>query len=259
MTVKKNLIEIANKYPKELIHGQLSDVDRISFHINLAINSFKNRIPPDLEICDLGGGLGMFSIGCVASKFKRTLLIDDFNDPINHNVGNKPLDLHRQYGVEIYSRDVIEKGIGDLEGNFDIITSFDSMEHWHNSPKNLFHEMMTKLNKNGTFILGVPNCVNLRKRITVPFGYGKWSSMELWYEEEKFRGHVREPDIADLLYIAKDIGLSDLKIIGRNWLGLRGGSTQSIIVKALTKIIDPLITRIPSLCSNLYLVGKKKY
>ena len=62
------------------------------------------------------------------------------------------------------------------------------MEHWHNSPKKLFHEVMAKLKKGGIFILSSPNCHNLRKRISVPLGYGKWSSMEGWYEEEKFRG-----------------------------------------------------------------------
>ena len=43
-------------------------------------------------------------------------------------------------------------------------------------------------------MVGVPNCVNLRKRLTVPLGRGKWSPMADWYEQPSFRGHVREPD-----------------------------------------------------------------
>ena len=104
------------------------------------------------------------------------------------------------------------------EASFDVITSFDSMEHWHHSPKRLFQEVMRVLKPSGRFILGVPNCVNLRKRLTVPFGFGKWSSIDDWYEQETFRGHVREPDVEDLRYIANDMGLMELQILGRNWM-----------------------------------------
>tara|TARA_Y100000768_G_C23929701_1_gene659378 strand:+ start:28 stop:801 length:774 start_codon:yes stop_codon:yes gene_type:complete len=257
MNIKKKLTEIANKYSKEIINEQLLDIDRISYHINLCIKSSNKILPSDLEICDLGGGIGMFSVGCASSEFKRSVLIDDFNDSINHKIGDQILELHKNYGVEIYTRDVVNKGIQDIEGTFDIITSFHSMEHWHNSPKKLFHEVMAKLKKGGIFILSGPNCHNLRKRISVPLGYGKWSSMEGWYEEEKFRGHVREPDVDDLIYIAKDMGLTDIKIIGKNWQGHRGGNNNSTVIKSLTKIIDPFLKYFPSLCSDIYMIGSK--
>jgi SAM-dependent methyltransferase len=44
------------------------------------------------------------------------------------------------------------------------------MEHWHRSPKALFHEALTWLRPGGLLVIGVPNCVNLRKRLTVPLG-----------------------------------------------------------------------------------------
>jgi hypothetical protein len=81
-----------------------------------------------------------------------------------------------------------------------------------------------------TFILGTPNCVNLRKRITVPLGRAKWSQVEDWYERPAFQGHAREPDHDDCRYIARDLALRDIRLIGRNWLGrtsphawIRGG------------------------------------
>lgn len=254
MNFKKVLFTIANKYPEKMIADQLLDIRRTNYHINLAINSCKHKNLNELEICDLGGGLSPFSIGCAALEFKRSIVVDDFDDSNNHKVGNEPKKLHKEYGVEIFERDIVEKGIEDIEGNFDIITSFDSMEHWHNSPKKLFHQVMSKLKNNGTFILGVPNCANLRKRITLPMGLGKWSSMDAWYEEEKFRGHVREPDVSDLNYIAKDMDLKNIKIFGRNWLGLK---SPSELTMKLTKIFGPILNNFPSLCSDIYLVGKK--
>jgi len=182
------------------------------------------------------------------------VLIDDFNDPVNIKTGESILDIHRSYGVEVFSRDVIVSGISDISGSFDAITTFDSMEHWHNSPKSLFAQVVEKLKPNGIFVLGVPNCVNMRKRLTVPFGVGKWSSMTSWYEEASFRSHVREPDVSDLRYIASDMGLRDVKILGRNWLGYY--STNPTI-RVVTSLLDHPLRLRPSLCSYIYLTGRK--
>jgi len=250
-----NVLEnVAKQYPKGLVGGQIRDVPRISFNINMALNALKNKEQGELEVCDLGGGIGLFSVGCAAYGMKRIVLVDDFNDSVNHQVGASIFELHRNYGVEVISRDVVVKGIRDISGCFDIITTFDSMEHWHDSPKKLFHVVLEKLKPGGVFVLGVPNCVNMRKRISTPLGYGKWSEMLEWYETDKFRGHVREPDVGDLRYIASDMGLVDIKIFGRNWLGYY--SSNKVIRMATTIMDYPLRLR-PSLCSDIYLVGNK--
>lgn len=248
------LTKVANQYPIDLVDGQLRDIPRIAFHIGIAVEASKPRHHSELEICDLGGGIGLFSAGCAAYGMKRTVLIDDFDDSVNHRVGGSILNLHKRFGVEVIGRDVVEKGIADIESPFDIITTFESMEHWHHSPKRLFHDAVKKLKSGGVFVLGVPNCVNLRKRITVPIGLGKWSSMHDWYEAERFRGHVREPDVNDLLYIANDMGLVDIRVLGRNWLGY---SATNPVIRLAAKFLDfPLRVR-PQLCSDIYLIGRK--
>lgn len=248
------LINAAKQYPKDLVDEQILEIPRIIFNISIALDAAQLKPHSELEICDLGGGIGLFSVGCATYGVKRIVLVDDFNDSINHRIGNSILGLHQKLGVEVISRDVVEKGIRDIVGNFDIITTFDSMEHWHHSPKKLFHEVAEKLNSGGIFALGVPNCVNMRKRITVPLGIGKWSELHDWYEADKFRGHVREPDVADLKYIALDMGLVDLKIYGRNWLGYNSACQT---VRIATKIIDYPLRLKPSLCSDIYVIGRK--
>ena len=111
---------------------------------------------------------------------------------------------------------------------------------------------MCALRPGGRLVIATPNCVNLRKRITVPLGRGKWSALEEWYDHELFRGHVREPDVDDLRFIAGDIGLQDFRIVGRNWNGYYSGSG---LIRALTGVFDPLLRLKPSLCSDLYLIG----
>jgi len=248
------LRNVANKYPKDLLNAAPMEIPRIAFNISIALQSVTTKSLNELEICDLGGGLGLFSTGCAAYGMKRVVLIDDFDDPVNRRVGNSILDIHRSLGVEVIERDVVKTGIRDIEGTFDIITTFDSMEHWHHSPKKLFHEVVEKLKPGGVFVLGVPNCVNMRKRISVPFGIGKWSGMQGWYEEEKFRDHVREPDVSDLIYIAHDMGLVAIKILGRNWMGYNSANPA---MRFITKIMDYPLRFKPSLCADIYMVGKK--
>ncbi len=248
------LAKVANDYPSDMTSHQFRDIPRIAFNISLALEATQPKPASELSICDLGGGIGLFSVGCAALGFKRVVLIDDFNDPVNQRVGDTIFALHWKYGVEVISRDVIAQSISDVCMGFDVVSTFDSMEHWHHSPKRLFKEVVAGLNSGGTFVLSVPNCANLRKRITVPLGIGKWSSMQDWYEREEFRGHVREPDVSDLWYIARDMGLCDVRILGRNWLGYYSANP---FIRTATRLVDYPLRLRPSLCSDLYMVGKK--
>ena len=248
------LADVANEYPRDMVQAQLRDVPRIAFHIGLVVETANTKPAHELSICDFGGGIGLFSVGCAAFGFNRVMLIDDFNDAVNQQVGDSIFALHRRYGVEVISRDVVSRGIGDICVGFDAVTTFDSMEHWHHSPKKLFKDVFEGLNPGGVFILGVPNCVNMRKRLTVPLGMGKWSSMQEWYDTEVFRGHVREPDVDDLKYIAQDMDLVEVRILGRNWLGC---SSDNKSIRFATGLMDHLLRLNPSFCSDLYMLGKK--
>ena len=240
---------LAIRYPQSVRQTQLDDVSRIAFHIGLVKKLVGIESP---VVADLGGGIGLFSIGCAAAGMKVTL-VDDFQDEVNLSEdGANALSLHRELGVTVINRDVVGQGLKLPLNTFDAITTFDSMEHWHRSPKKLFHQVADCLRPGGWFILGVPNCVNLRKRVTVPLGYGKWSQMKYWYETEVFRGHVREPDVEDLRYIARDMGLTEIMVLGRNWLGYARPRMRKIM-----RMIDVMIRPWPTLCANIYVVGRK--
>jgi len=241
---------LARSYPAALVESQLNDVERIGFHIALALGA-PDETWRHKSICDIGGGVGLFSVGCRALGVGRSVLIDDFADAVNLRLGGDALDTHRKHGVEISSHNVIRDG---LRGPFDVITSFDSMEHWHGSPRRLFAEVIRELKPGGRFVLGVPNCVNLRKRISVPLGHGKWSAFAEWYEADVFRGHVREPDVDDLRRIAADMRLDNCQIIGRNWLGL---ASRNSLKRTLSRIVDGPLRLRPTLCSDIYLVGHR--
>jgi hypothetical protein len=73
-----------------------------------------------------------------------------------------------------------------------------------------------------------------------------------WYEQEIFRGHVREPDVDDLKYIAKDMQLDNVKILGRNWVGY---ANKNSVVRKLTRFVDKPMRMFPNICGDIYLVG----
>ena len=58
--------------------------------------------------------------------------------------------------------------------------------------------------------------------------------------------------VADLAQMANQLGLQPWAIVGRNWLGRRRGA----LGRAVTAVVDAPLRLRPSLCSNLYLVGR---
>ena len=244
------LRRIADSYPPAIAAVQrYIDVPRTEFNLSLLFTLARGA-----RVGDIGGGLGLFSPGCSALGFDVTL-VDDFGGAWQETVAEDVFErVHRKFGVKIVRRDVVAEGVEFEPESFDAFTIFDTIEHWHNSPKRVFHQLMAALKPGGLFIISSPNCVNLRKRITVPFGVGKWTLMQDWYGVEKFRSHVREPDVADLRYIAADLGLSNAKVIGRNWSGYRSRFRAARLV---TPLIDRMLQCRPSLCSDIYLVGRK--
>jgi SAM-dependent methyltransferase len=249
-TIEQQLDSVINRFPSALAKTQVADIPRMAFALRLVERACGLRG----ALCDIGGGQGLFAVAC-ASLGMEVTMIDDFGDRAHQETGLGPLELYEQYRVNLINRDVVSQQLDLPEKAFDVVTSFDSMEHWHHSPKSLFQSVARAIKPGGTFILGVPNCVNLRKRITVPLGYGKWSSMADWYERPRFRGHVREPDVSDLRYIAHDMGLVDVKILGRNWFAYE---YPARLVRAFAPVIDHLIRPLPSFCASIYLVARNK-
>ena len=157
----------AEQYPPDLRSAVTADIERQVFHVT----TVERLAGAGGAVADMGGGVGLFSVGC-ASVGLKTTLVDDFADPVNDVHGNAALRVHCDAGVEIVSRDVIADGLGLSAASHDVITTFDSVEHWHHSPKRVFAEVMAALRSGGWFLMGVPNAVNLRKRIDVPLGRG---------------------------------------------------------------------------------------
>jgi len=158
------LRQAVDDYPQSLRQAQLDDIDRQKFHLAAA-----SDLAHEGRLVDLGAGVGIFSVGCALLGMDVTI-VDDFDDPVNARFGDDPLVAHRKHGVKVVERNVIADGLAWEAASVDTVTCFESMEHWHSSPKRLFAEVVEALRPGGWFFMGVPNAVNLRKRIEVPMG-----------------------------------------------------------------------------------------
>jgi SAM-dependent methyltransferase len=248
LQIVKSVIE---RMPESLRAGQMTELHRFAYEVDMV----RRRVPPGSTVCDIGAGWGVLAMGLAAVGMRATLL-DDFGDPGFHQpVAVAMRELWTHFGLEIVNRDPGRDGLGFPSGSLDVITTFDCIEHWHRSPKRMLREAVDALKPGGLLVIGTPNSANLRKRISALLGRTAWSAMEDWYENEIFRGHVREPNLADLLYIGRDIGLERREVVGRNFAGWN--PSRPLWIRAATPIVDHALRLRPSLCSNIYVLGYK--
>jgi SAM-dependent methyltransferase len=236
-------------YPAELQAHHRIDRPRILDQLRLATP----LLLPSGDILDVGGGFSAFA-PALALAGHRVTIMDSYVTPSAKAYPWADQPMFAGSGVRIVEVDASGPDFAPGSAAFDLVTCIDSIEHWHRSPRRSLHAMMAALRPGGGLMIGVPNCVNLRKRLTVPFGHGKWSSMASWYDEPEFTSHVREPDVDDLAVIARDLGLQDVRIVGRNWSGY---ASPSRAIRLAARLTDRMLQLRPSLCSDLYLIGRK--
>ena len=53
------LRELAEQYPTDMVKDQITEIPRIAFNIDTTLGSVKNKSPNEIELCDLGGGVGL--------------------------------------------------------------------------------------------------------------------------------------------------------------------------------------------------------
>jgi SAM-dependent methyltransferase len=237
--------------------------DRIVYYFEL-LNHF-DLLRPGVRLVDLGGGLSWFAP--IAFELGlETVLIDDFGGGggLEHQSAQESraiLDRMRAKGIQIHEVDFLSNPLPLPGESIDVVTCFHSLEHWHNSPKPLFAHLRRVIKMGGFLALATPNAVNMRKRIAVALGKTNLSRLEEWYGEPIFRGHVREPIIADLCKLLEWNQFAVREISGRNFIGRASESLANYprgLANAIAVASQSFLRYFPSLCSDIHVVGQKQ-
>jgi len=253
MNLKNELQNVIKSYKSKISKRYLTiNLDRVLHDIENLKKLYNDDDFKKLEVLDVGGGLGLFSIGLKILKIKKSTIYDDFSDTFNNN--DEVKNVLKKYNADCISVNLLDNKIFKNKKKYDVITCFHTIEHFHNSPKNLLIYLSKILKKNGLFILCCPNSNNIKKRLECFFGVYTWSNLEDYFHKDLFRGHVREPNLSDLVFFAKTMKLKKVKTYGRNFQGL---SSENRIISFISYIFDYPLRFFPSLCSDIYIVGKK--
>jgi SAM-dependent methyltransferase len=218
------------------------------------------------RVADLGGGTSWFIVVLAQMGLDATL-VDDFwgGGHLEANVYRQKetavLEQFEKLGVKVHSQDLLSKPLQMADESQDAITCFHTLEHWHNSPKKLFGEIRRVLRPGGIVIFATPNVVNLRKRIYALLGKSPFANLDEWYQHEIFRGHVREPSIADLQQLYEWNGIQPLETYGRNFIGEDSVALSFLplpLIRFIARTGNKVLQTVPSLCSDIHVVGIKK-
>ena len=238
---------------------------RLLFNLRLVADS--GMLEPGRHLVDIGAGLCAF--GPVARQLGlEVTLVDDFAGGGGVVAGHEAQEqtmlnaFEQKLGVRISRQDVLFQPLPLPDASVDIVTCFNSLEHWHHSPKRLFREIVRVLKPRGVLLIATPNAANIRKRVYAVFGENIFDRLEWWYQDgdPQFRGHVREPIVRDLKQIMHWNGFEVFAVHGRNFIGRYSKSLGFLpprLVTALAGLADHLLRPFPTLCSDIFVVGRK--
>ena len=87
--IERVVTEVARSYPPPLDGIELADVTRIAFHLSI----LSEHVPAGGHVVDIGGGIGLMSVGAAALGYRSTL-VDDFDDAVNYEYPIESLGVH---------------------------------------------------------------------------------------------------------------------------------------------------------------------
>jgi SAM-dependent methyltransferase len=135
--------------------------------------------------------------------------VDDLSDSWHKRDDNvaKIKGYATRLGINFHHQLDGQHSIPFEKGSFDVVCTFDVIEHLHESPRGLLNTMGAYAKKGGLLAIVMPNSVNLRKRLSVLIGRTNYPPIDQFFHSTgTWRGHVREYTIAEMEYICEQNG-----------------------------------------------------
>jgi SAM-dependent methyltransferase len=235
-------------YPPSVRGYYEGDRDRLAHDVDL-INGIATG-----TLVDLGAGFSPFGLAMQRAGW-RAHIVDQFDYAVDaaHQVPDKMiLALFAEAGAAVHRCDIQGAPLPFATGSADVATCFAVLEHFHRSPRAFLAEVHRVVRPGGWFVASCPNSVNLRKRLSVVAGRTNLPAVQaFWHDgDPTWHGHVREPTLSELAWMATEAGFRVEATFGRNFLARQNFG-------AAGRLLDPLLRFAPGLCSDIYVVARR--
>ncbi|MGB0590660.1 MAG: methyltransferase domain-containing protein [Myxococcota bacterium] len=207
---------------------------------------------PGARIVNLGSGTNALD-PLLQKMGMDACIVDDFGDFGYADFDCKGLleRVHGATGVDVHNLDFLNHPLPFEDNSVDVILSIDSLEHWYRGVRELMAEIKRVTRVGAKMMIVVPNAAHLKHRVRAVTGRSTWARFEEWYESEPFRGHVREPTMADM---RKLFAINDFKVEKLEGVNIECLHRSASAVKLGA---DRLLRLAPTLCSHIFITGTK--
>jgi SAM-dependent methyltransferase len=243
--LRAHLSEVILRFPAPLQPSLRAQLPRVLFEAGLVGHA--PQAPGGARLVDLGAGLSLLPLACAHLGWQVTCV-----DDLHVDYAGYAFEVHRALGLAVEQADLLSWNPPPATG-LHAAVCIDVLEHLHHSPRPLLTRVAAALAPGGRLVLGAPNAVNLRKRLAVPLGVSAWSRLPDWWQPDRFHGHVREPTLPELRWMAQAVGLEVEAVYGRSFAGLSQGGLAGLAAR----VLELPLRALPQLASDLYLVAQR--
>jgi len=236
------------RYPDSVRRYYEGDSDRLAHDVGLVHGL------PKGTLVDLGAGFSPFGLAMQRAGWSANI-VDQFDYAVDkaHAVpSDQILALLAAAGVGVHRCDIQGAALPFATASADVATCFAVLEHFHQSPRAFLAEVHRVVRPGGWFIASCPNSVNLRKRVSVLRGKTNLPTVQSFWRDgdPTWHGHVREPTLSELAWMATEAGFRVEATLGRNFLARQNFGTAG-------RLLDPVLRAIPGLCSDIYVIVRR--
>jgi SAM-dependent methyltransferase len=237
--------EVRQKLPSALHTDVPELLDKDVLHVRLAY-------VPGGHVLDLGGGYSPVS-AVLAKLGMKVTVADTFSSTgfYQQFSAEELCGVLQSYGVELSKVDLRDYDPLAVFGadSLDSLVCFGTIYFFN--PRELLARSFPALKPRANVVLELNNAVSLLRRIRVLTGRNNTNTFHEYFHDDVHKRFWTEGDAHAL---ARHLQLADYNLLGRNWSLYH--SRRNLPRPALS-LADRALRPLPSLCNDIYLVGKK--
>ena len=211
------------------------------------------------RVLDVGVGTGSLPVVLSALGFEVYGLDDDGGGQRQASILAQRFPTLKMQVCALEADDYPHK-----DNTFDVVTSFDVIEHLPGSPQYYLAEIYRVLKPGGVFFLSNPNVASLANRAQILTGRSIYHALNEWFDppgdddSNGFSGHWREYTAGELVYMVEVTGFRVVEAGCRSRLSISRARFSNALQKIAYAAADTLTSTIfRRMADEAYVVCRK--